>query len=350
MTDEAAAPIDTGAPSADVAAPEAASTPAASDPPRSVAETLAASFDAIQKREGNAPGQRGADGKFAPQAPAAAAATDIPDQPATEGNEPPQAAIEAPQSWSAEMKAKFATLPPEAQQYVAQRESEAHAKISDQGNKLKAFDGLSHVLEPRRNELMQSYGSVEKGVSDLLSLHSRYHTDPWPVIQGLAQGAGIRITRLDQSGQPALEAPQADPRIAALSQELAGIKSTLTTQALGEAQKLVDAFKAKPEHKHYAAVESRIAQLLSSGAATDLPSAYEMATWADPEVRKALLAEQAAADKARADAEAKRLADQARNANGVNVRTTGARASSTSKPKSMRESLERAYDTVNGAA
>lgn len=349
MTDEAA-PLDPGPSSAPEAAPAIAAP--VETPTPTVAESLAATFDRIQEREGNAPGQRGPDGKFQPrQAPVAAAAgTQNPDQPATEGNEPPPAAIEAPQSWSAEMKAQFAALPPDAQKYVAQRESEAHAKISEQGNRLKAFDGLSHVLEPRRAELMASYGSVEKGLSDLMALHARYHSDPVSVIVGLAQGAGIRLDQLPQLAAQPHQRQAADPQIAALSQEVAGLKSHITTQALGDAEKIVEAFKAKPEHKHYAAVESRIVELLNSGAARDLPTAYKMAVRENDTLLEQEFADRAAAAKAKADAEAKRLADAARQANVVNIRTPGGRAATTAKPASIRESLSRAYDTVNGAA
>lgn len=350
MSDEAALPEVASALTESVSSD---APPPAETARSSVAESLAATFDRIQEREGNAPGQRAQDGKFQPRQAPVVAAPGAPttDQPATEGNEPPPAAIEAPQSWSAEMKAQFATLPPDAQKYVAQRESEAHAKISDQGNRLKAFDGLSHVLEPRRAELMASYGSVEKGLSDLMALHARYHTDPVSVIVGLAQGAGIRLDQLPQLAQQAPpQAQRVDPHVAALHNEVAALKSTITTQAYGEAEKIVEAFKAKPENKHYAAVEPRIAELINSGVARDLPTAYKMAVRENDTLLEQDFAERATAAKAKADAEAKRLADEARKANVVNIRTPGARASGGPASGTIRSSLERAYDKVNGAA
>lgn len=348
MTDEAAAPLDPGAPSAPEAAPVA--TPAPAAPQRSVTESLAATFDAIQKREGNAPGQRGADGKFQPQAPVAAAATiESTDQPATDGTEPAKPAIEAPQSWSAEMRAKFATLPPEAQQYVAQRENEAHAKISEQGSKLASYDGLSRTLEPHRTDLMAAYGSVEKGVNDLLALRSEAIRNPVNFLIKFAEGAGIRLDQLPALAAQAPQAQPVDPRIAALSHQVESLTSIHRQQALDAAQKQVEAFKADPKNKHYAAAESRIAELLNSGAAKDLADAYEQAVWGTPQLRELVIAERAAEAKAKADAEAKKLADAARAANVVNIRTSGGRAAP-SAPSSIRESLVRAYDRVNGAA
>lgn len=348
MTDEAAAPLDTGAPSAPEAAPVAA--PAPSEPSRSVAESLAATFDAIQKREGNAPGQRAPDGKFTTQAPVAAAATtESTDQPATQGDEPAAPAIEAPQSWSAEMKAQFAALPPEAQKYVAQRESEAHAKISDQGSKLASFDGISRTIEPHRNALMAGYGSVEKGIGDLLTLRDAALRDPARFLIDFAQGAGIRLDQLPALAAQAPQAQSADPRIAALSQQVESLTSIHQQQALSAAEQQVNAFKADPKNKHYAAVESRIAHLLKSGAAESLADAYEQAVWSNKDIRALVIAEQNAEAKKLADAEAKRLADAARSANVVNIRTPGGR-SGPQAPSSIRESLERAYEKANGAA
>lgn len=351
MSDDAA-PLDTGAPSGAPEAAPAALAPAADTPRPSVTESLAATFDRIQEREGNAPGQRAPDGKFQPrQAPVAAApGTPNPDQPSTEGNEPPPAAIEAPQSWSAEMKAQWSALPPDVQATIAKRESEAHAKISDQGSKLKSFDSLAQVIEPNRAELTAAYGSVEKGVNDLLTLRSLAVNNPREFVVQFARGAGIDIAQLaQQAAQGQFQPRPVDPHIAALHQEVAALKGTLTTQALSESQKVVDAFKADPAHKHYAAVESRIAELLNAGAARDLPTAYKMAVRENDALLEQEFTERAAAAKAKADAEAKRLADEARKANVVNIRTPGARASGT-PTGSIRDSLVRAYDRVNGAA
>ena len=348
MSDEAAT-LDTGTSPAPEAAPSVAA-PVSDAPQRTVTQSLAATFDAIQKREGNAPGQRGADGKFQPQAPVAAAATtESTDQPATEGTEPAKPAIEAPQSWSAEMRAKFATLPPEAQQYVAQRESEAHAKISEQGSKLASYDGLSRALEPHRNALMAGYGSVEKGINDLLTLREVALRDPVRFLVDFAQGAGIRLDQLPALAAQAPQAQPVDPRIAALSHQVESLTSIHRQQALDAAQKQVEAFKADPKNKHYAAAENRIAELLNSGAAKDLADAYEQAVWGTPQLRELVIAERAAEAKAKADAEAKKLANAARSANVVNIKTSGGRAAP-SAPSSIRESLVRAYDRVNGAA
>ena len=344
---------DAPQPGADTPAP-ADPAPVESTPERSVAESLAATFDAIQKREGDT---RGPNGQFQPrEAPVAAApGTESTDQPATQGDEPAKPAIEAPQSWSAEMKAAFPTLPPDVRDFIAKRESEAHAKISDQGNKLAAYDGLSRVLEPERNELLAAYGSEAKAVHDLLTLRKHALANPGQFIIQFARGAGVDLSQLPQLAASQPQAAPVDPRIAALSQQVESLTSIHRTQVHETAAQQVNAFKADPKNKHYATVESRIAELINTGAAGSgspaevLAKAYKMAVRENDQLLELEYADRAAQAKAKADAEAKRLATAARSANVVNIRTPGGRGGPQA-PSSIRESLEKAYDKANGAA
>src|SRR5690348_16128080 len=112
---------------------ESVSAPVVEQAPASFEDTMSAVYDKM-----NQPRDDG--GKFAGnETPAAtegaetaaeeATTEEITDQPSETEQETAQPSITAPNSWSAEMKAKFGSLPPEAQQYIAQRESEMHAAI-----------------------------------------------------------------------------------------------------------------------------------------------------------------------------------------------------------------------------
>ena len=71
----------------------------------------------------------------------------VSDEPAkAEGGPALSPATDPPQSASAEIKALWATLPPKAQEFIAQREKEAHTKISEQGNELKTYQPLHEVF------------------------------------------------------------------------------------------------------------------------------------------------------------------------------------------------------------
>lgn len=76
--------------------------------------------------------------------------------------EPPatRAAIEAPNSWSAEDKAVFSKLPPEAQAVIARRESERDRLIQGRtqeiANERKGWDAEREAIQTQRNQYLQS--------------------------------------------------------------------------------------------------------------------------------------------------------------------------------------------------
>ncbi len=129
-----------------------------------------------------------------------------PDQAPPAASEPAQSspAIAAPQSWSAEQQAKFATLPPDVQQYVHAREQQASQLISRQGAELKAFQPLREVYgalnswgvpQGREAEVVQSWAKAQAFLD----------ANPVEGLKWLAQSYGVDPAQL--SGQP----KQADP-------------------------------------------------------------------------------------------------------------------------------------------
>jgi len=84
--------------------------------------------------------ERGDDGRFKAKDTAQDTAPETPDQPETQkAAEPQPEAIEPPSSWSAEVKAKWATLPPDVQRYVLDRESQTHKAITEKGSALRSM-------------------------------------------------------------------------------------------------------------------------------------------------------------------------------------------------------------------
>lgn len=79
-----------------------------------------------------------------------------------EGQSDPRAAaaIEPPKSWSAEDRAIFAKLPPEAQAIVARRESnrdgEVQRRISEIANERQGWEAEREAIQTQRNQYLQS--------------------------------------------------------------------------------------------------------------------------------------------------------------------------------------------------
>lgn len=103
------------------------------------------------------------------------------DQPTGEGDEgdsePATPAIEPPSSWSAEDKAVFATLPPEAQQIVARRESERDKAISqrmqESADLRKAAEADRTAFEGRLTQYNQNLQSLAAMVLPELEQYAR---------------------------------------------------------------------------------------------------------------------------------------------------------------------------------
>ena len=96
--------------------------------------------------------------------------------------------------------------------------------------------------------------------------------------------------------------PQAqNPRVAQLEQRLAQMEALAKSQqeqayaaGVAEQQKAVDTFIKDPKNKYFPEVQNDILRFIQTGAAQDLPTAYELACYANPAVRAKMLAEQQA--------------------------------------------------------
>jgi hypothetical protein len=301
MTD---ALIDQALPSAPAVEQAAPAAPAA--PP---VDPLDAAFEQTLTEVAERTPARADDGKFASKAPVAAASA-VSDQPATDAAEPGKPpAIEPPQSWSAEVKAKWSALPPDLQAYVAQRENEAHGKISEQGNKLKGYEGFDAALTNVRGFLDQNRIPAPEYVRRLAAADHGLRTDPLNALRQIAQMYNIDPAQLLA---PQHQQMPGDPRYDALSRELASIKSHVQSQQAADvsarvarAQADIDAFKT--DRPHFEAVEPLMTKFIESGVAKSLSDAYDMAIHAHPETRTKITeaTAKAAADKALADAKAK---------------------------------------------
>jgi len=288
---------------------------------------------------------RATDGKFAPRNPVEPAkdgveapATEIEGQPPSEATAEPEApAIPAPNSWPAEMKAKWDTLPPDAREYIAKRESESHSAISRLGQQVSTYKPVAEVLEQNRTIFERNGMDYQTGIKTLLNAQVALETNPVHAIQQLAQAYGVDLgafsgsQQADGGGQINLLQRQ----IADLQRQLQDTSSRvmsreqqeqLTQQQALEAQ-VNDFLKDKPD---FAKIEDDVLAILPAIRAKQpglspkeaLANAYEQAQWLNPETRAAKLeADRKAAD-AKAAEEAKKRASEAKNAGRTNVKTT----------------------------
>ncbi len=255
-------------------------------------------------------------------------------------------AIDAPISWTAEQKAKWATLPPDTQAYIAQRDKESHEAISRAGQQIKAFEPIGKVIEQFTHVFQKNGLQPHEGIARMLAVNEMLENNAPAAIREIARVYGVNL-----QGETATDANPENPRIAELEAQLSKISSHLTAQQRQQlnaendalAREIADFAKDKP---HFESVRKVMAGLMSSGAVETMKEAYERAVYADPTIRQSLLAEE------QAKAETKRKADEAervkaaKKAAGVNVKGSPGHSPSS---KTMDQDLKAIWQKNHGS-
>lgn len=254
---------------------------------------------------------------------------ELADQTAETVVEQAKPAIDAPISWSAEQKAKWATLPPDVQTYIAQRDKESHEAITRAGQQIKAFEPIRSVIEQFAPVFQKNGLPPHEGIARMMAVNEMLENNAPAAIREIAKAYGV-----DLSGQAEPNASPESGRVAELEARLAKAESYLTAQQRQQvnteqaalAREIADFAKDKP---HFETVRSVMAGLMQSGAAETLKDAYEQAVYANPTTRQSILADQqkASEDKRKKD-EAERVT-AAKKAAGVNVKSSPGSATST---------------------
>jgi hypothetical protein len=377
---------DTALPVAtETVAPAVSEAPVTEAPAQSFDERLTA--DLLKTYDKIAP-PRAANGKFAPkgqpdtaqtteqtEAPeAAASGTDSATQPEEKKAEPAKPAIEPPNSWVAEQKAKWAAVPLETQEYILRRETESHQAITRLGEERKQYEQAVKTYEPF-DQVVNAYAAdfrqrnvhPAEGFRQLLEAQRALAADPLGALVTIGRSYGLDLAGLIQGQAQHPQDGQTAPPSAEVFQlrnELAQIKSHITgqqqreyeaeqqrqaamqaerqTQVQALSQEIADFSKDKP---HFESVRKTMAALMQAKAATTLADAYEKATFANPDIRTRILEDQRKADEGKRQAEAAKKAADAKKSAVVNVRSSTATGNT---PRTMddtlRETASRLYN------
>ena len=252
------------------------------------------------------------------------------DQTQSQTVEPPTAAIDAPNSWSAENKAKWSTLSPDVQEYIASRENEAHKRISEMGQQVKTFEPITPHIEPLRR-IAARFGINEGQVlHNLIAAQDLLTTDPERAIAWLAKTHGVNLPSASAENQTESdivrslrsEIAAANRRAEeALSRTAARDRTEQEREQATLAETIQTFAKDKP---HFEKVRVHMGSLIESGAAKTLDEAYEQATYALPEIRNQILAEKNKADEEKRAKETEAKAKDAKRVGSLNVKSTGA--------------------------
>lgn len=341
------------------AAPEGNAAPAVSTP-SSIEDTMSAVFDRMTPPRSDG-GQFAT--KVSPDSEAQAAPADeakeTNQEPAAPTVEPAKPAIDPPLSWTAEMKAKWASLPPDTQEYIAKRDGEAHKRITELGETAKSVELIRAVIDKYRTTF--DGVPVQEGLERLLAANQYLERSPVEAIQWLAKAYNVDLSAFgvqQQDGQH----PEAS-QFAALNAEIANLKRQLhdtstrvQTREQREADERTNALNRlvndfAKEKPYWGEIESDVLEQIHAVRMSDpnlspdkvLEKAHERALKLNDSVAAKLNEAKRKDAEAKEAADKKRKADEAKRLSSMNVKTSQGTSprSTSSMEETMREVANR---------
>lgn len=244
--------------------------------------------------------------------------------------------VKAPTSWKGEAQAKWEALPAEIKAEVHRRESDFHNGLKAYKQKSDTFDMLDAEIRPYEAMIRASGTNAVAAIKSFFNTAYMLKTgtpesrmETW---LGIGKEYGVDLALLP-AVQEKLEAGVAivPPEYRQLEQRFNQLSESVEKRDAREKQERADNDRAEMESvqrettqwsvgkEHYEAVRLDMAALMESGRAKDLDDAYNKATWAHPEVRAKLIAQQQETERV----QAAEKAAAARKAASTNVKPRG---------------------------
>ncbi len=274
--------------------------------------------------------------------------------------------VKAPQGLTPQEREVFSKSPPEIQKALARLDQSARQALMEAAPARKFQQEYAQAIAPHEQMLRDAgfnnpMEAVQSAFGTIRQLRSGSPHEVAQALAGLAHMYGVKrfgpgfveqfagvfdAAPQQQQGQQA----QMDPRTIAAQvreQVMRDFQSQRQQQHGERIRQDLQAFADNPENEFFADVAptmTAIIQAAPPGQKVDVKDAYERAIWADPGIRD-IMQKRAVAQAAKA---ATASTQQARNAASSVKSTPSTGASSLRTPKTDRERVEAAYDTVYG--
>lgn len=254
-------------------------------------------------------------------------------------------ALKAPQSWKANLREKWGTLPRELQEEVLRREKEISSGLEQHAGSKKFQQEWQQTIGPYeamiRAEGANPLGAVQNLLQTAMALRTAPPQHKAQLLAQMIHTFGVPIEALAAAidGQPSPQqqapGPYRDPRVDQLFQQIQAAQHQQQHSLNQRAHQDIAAFSEGKEF--FEDVRLRMSAIMSSGLPKTLEQAYDEACWGDPHVRAVLQQREAA--KAAANAQA---STQRARAAASSVKSEPAGVASP-KPQGIRASLEAAW-------
>lgn len=269
--------------------------------------------------------------------------TDVPTDEAAKDEPTDSPLAKAPTTWRPEAAAEWEKIPPAVKEEILKREADMFAGIEQYktgatlwGAIHKEVGNLLPVYQQEGFDIPKAIGSVVQLDYDLRTL---------PADQAISKlvntiSAEYGLDLFDFDDQQFVQGLQADLHRA--NNELMQLKAAQAQDAEQRARTEIDSFLGNPENKYANRVIDQMIPLLNQG--KSLKDAYSEAVYLNPEVRKEIVAAEAAALAERQKAEA--AAAQKRNTGKPPAQPRNAAGQFTSG--SLDDILGARYDEMKG--
>lgn len=281
-------------------------------------------------------------------------------QQSAEPAKPQIGTSQPPPTWSTEAKALWPQLDEKLRAEIIKREKDALKGIGQYKRGHESYERFMQMAHPYLPLISAEGSTIEAAFKNYLDTASllRLGTpeQKQSLILTLARQFGVTLPQAAaavEGAQAQAQQQQEDPRITALNSRIQQLEQERARQ-LYQAQAAhytqeqqqnatldgeIEAFAEDPAHPHFETVREDMSALLAGGRAKTLQEAYDIAVWANPGTRNAMLSErEAAAERKRKEEEARRL-EAARHAAG-SVKSAPSAGTTDSPKESLRAELE----------
>jgi hypothetical protein len=256
--------------------------------------------------------------------------------------------LNVPQSWAKEHHQTWATLPPQAQQYVAMREKQ----MADGLEQYKAWAGIgrqiNEAIQPFMPQLQARGIEPGKAVQALLNAQAMLDRDPVAGLRKLASDYRVDLSKIGAENTLPI-----DPNVAALQERLQQFESKLSEREQAElaikreaVASEVETFANDPVNAYFDEVADDIAALMKAYPALSLKDAYDKAVWANPVTRakETFRLQQDTEKKVRETARLNAL--KAKTAASATVRSRDTRRSPTEPIGTMNDTMDEVLKSI----
>lgn len=200
----------------------------------------------------------------------------------------------APQSWTPASREKWLTIDPELRAEIVRREEAAVTGVRQLQERYAPMDQLVNSIGPYMNEIVQQGQNPSAYLQATLAAEKELRATDVPsrfqALLKIADNYGIPLRDIiNQSVGEQVLGPMTKAQIPQeIANELQEQRLWRQQQEVNAIQSQFNSFASDPKNEFFNDVRNHMADLIDAGVAKDMPTAYEMAIWANPTTRAVL--------------------------------------------------------------